>query len=389
MVGKSAIVISVALLAGPLPAAAGTYTQIYTQIYTQAATTDQPQIAFFGPSGVLYGVTRPAPKAAKGSPVGSIFSLTPPASGTSWTYATLYRFPSKCACAPIVTTQDAAGNLYGYTVPAGKKAIPETIFKFNPTTRTLTTLYTAPRTGVFSNSVVSGGDGNLYLSTSTSIEALPTAGGALTGVYTFTFAPDAGGVSALLSDGEGNLYGTLLANTSVSPVAAFEVNVASKSLVYQTPLDSTVAYELNSFVLDSSGTLWGSSNQGGATPPAFGYGTIYSFNPSSQTPSVAYDFSTTCKPSCSPSPVVVMGPNNVLYGIANGPGYLPKSWGTLYRYDTVANVYSTLYVFSKAQTIGGPVANTIAIDGAGATYGTYLFSSKSATGTEVVWQITP
>ena len=182
----------------------GTRAATYNAIYSAANSQAVPEVALFSPSGTLYGTTVTWYYAAKTAPSGTIFALTPPAAGsTSWTYSTLYSFPSKCKCSPVVSAMDSSGNLYGVTNSnKGGKGTAST-FKFDPTTGTLTTLYSSAI-----GNLSLGSDGLLYgigaggtAGNGTFLQLDPTSGGAPTVLYNLTSSES--GPSGLTTDGSG------------------------------------------------------------------------------------------------------------------------------------------------------------------------------------------
>jgi len=225
-------------LSAPAAAAAGTYTQIYTSV----ATTAEPRVAFFSPAGVLYGTTMPA--TASRTDTATIFALTPPQNGGSWSYATLYQFKAKCKCNVILTAQDDAGNVYGNTT-GRLRSIAETLFKFNLASKKLTTLYTFPEdTGGYGPVLAS--DGDLYFSLGLTIYQLSTKG-KLTSFYTFAGSNQS--EPTISQDGNGNLLGEIAVNQTAAPVSVYELNIARKSLVFQTKaLSEKVAAGITAFI---------------------------------------------------------------------------------------------------------------------------------------------
>jgi len=263
------------------------------------------------------------------------------------------------------------------------------VFKFNIATKTLTTLYTLPPDMGIGYPAY-GEDGNLYYTLGYSIYQLSTGGGSPIVIY--TFPSQSYGEITILPDGKGNLFGAVAVSAEEAGTAVYELNIASKQLVFETPaLSSAVAEGYpNGFVFDSKGLLWAANSEAGGSPDTIGPGDIYSFNPVTQAPTVTYNFSTTCKPSCLPAQSFVMGPHDVLYGVAVGPGFSGKgkSFGTLYSFKTVDSAYKTLYNFTKTEVGVGNVSPFIAVDAAGAAYGTFDYGEVSA-GPSVIWQITP
>jgi len=148
-----------------VPPASPTGTWKYSTLHLFAAGRDganpRGRLAI-GKNGVLYGTTSRAgisktPACSTDYGCGTVFSLTPPASGaTAWTEATLYVFTGKIGANVLGgLTLDSAGNLYGTAHSGGRLLLcPQngivnagcgTVFEISPpatgTTWTGTLLY--------------------------------------------------------------------------------------------------------------------------------------------------------------------------------------------------------------------------------------------------------
>ena len=317
-------------------------------------------------------------------------------SGTSWTYALLYRFPKKCKCDPIIAATDSSGSLYGYT-NLRHLNVGSTVFKFTPATGKLKTLYTFPTTAPLSpagnlvSSLTIGSKGALYGTTArggsdnfgTAFEYNTKGTGSPTvlfnSVETSYFAP-----SPLVSDGLGNLFGTI-GDSPNQEDAVFEWNIASAAFTFVTDMTSAqAAGSNNGVVFDSSGNLWGSSPTGGGINQV-GVGTLFGFNVASRTPSVVHTFA--LSPDGGDPTPVVMGPANTFYGIVQ-TGTNAVAHGTLFTYATATNTFTTAYAFSATDVAGGDPGGPIAVDSSGAAYGSFQFG-RNKTGTAVVFKIVP
>ncbi len=182
----------------------------------------------FGPDGDLYGT------AGFGGTIGAglVYKLSPRGSG-HWKETILFNFGNDAGGGYPYSRLifDAAGNIYGTTLNGGN-AGNGVVFELSPPTNggsaqwTETVLHSfddandgvEPRMGVIMDSA-----GNLYGTTEsggnigygTIFEVSPPAGGRRqtwteTVIYNFGFSPDGGspGLSGLVMDGSGNLFGT-------------------------------------------------------------------------------------------------------------------------------------------------------------------------------------
>jgi len=185
--------------------------------------------------------------------------------------------------------QAADGNLYGTTFYGGAYGIG-TVFKITPG-GTLTTLHSFDGTdgGNPEAGLVQASNGNLYGTTfyggdyGTVFEITP--GGALTTLHSFAGYPTEGSNpgAALVQATDGNLYGTTMdggANNScnvdgvVGCGTIFEITPEG-TLITLHNLDGTDGeFPQGGLVQHTNGTLYGTTNQGGAN----GDGTVFSLS---------------------------------------------------------------------------------------------------------------
>ena len=194
----------------------------------------------FDASGALYGTTVGGGSLGCDINVGTVFKLTPPAMpGGAWTESVLHRFTdNEGVNPPAGVIFDNFGALYG-TTQAGANGYG-TIFKLTPPSTT---------GGVWTINV---------LHSFTQNEGYPSYGnlvfdesGALYGATIF------GGTFG---------YGTIFKLTPPSATGG----IWSLSVLHSfTGNDGAIPYD--GLILDKSGTLYGTTNQGGA----YGYGTVF------------------------------------------------------------------------------------------------------------------
>lgn len=225
--------------------------------------------------GNLYGTT-----AGVGSGLarfGSVYKLDPAGHLT-----VLYRFTGGAdGRAPISgLTGDGAGNFYG-TTTGGGSAGAGVVYKLDNTGH-LTVLYnftggadgSAPFAGLVRDSA-----GNLYGTTSAGGDASARAGvvyrldvaGHLTVLHTFTGGADGGGPNSdLILDAAGSLYGTTTSggtgNTSGGAGVVYQLDATGhyRVLYNFTGAADGGAPQGGALVLDSLGTLYGTTSLGGS-----------------------------------------------------------------------------------------------------------------------------
>ena len=210
------------------PAGSGgawTFTQLYAFKSTTTGDGNTPLgTLVFDHAGNLYGTTQ----GGGTSNGGTVFKLSPPSSGGSWTETVLHSFSGSDGFAPVAGLyMDGAGNLYGTTVQGGNMADCGevgcgVVFKLSPGsggTWTELLLHRFVRTdGANPYGSLIFYHGNFYGTTSVStssggtvFELTPGHGGPwiFSTIHTFG-GPDDGQFpySGVTVDATGNLYGT-------------------------------------------------------------------------------------------------------------------------------------------------------------------------------------
>lgn len=236
-------------------------------------------------SGDLYGAA-----SRGGNGYGTLFKLTPAGTETR-----LYSFfPAFNGELPLGgLTRDSAGNFYG-TTSEGGDFTDGTVFELS-VTRKETVLLNLKAAGTGQNpfsAVLRDSAGNIY-STATlggafgegTVFGLNHAGKSAV-LHAFTGSPDgARPFSALVEDTAGNIYGTTLYGGLGSCAEAgdagcgviFKVTKAGQeSVLYSFAGGSADGqYPLAGLVLDSAGSLYGTTSEGGA----HGCGTVFKYTP--------------------------------------------------------------------------------------------------------------
>lgn len=288
------------------------------------------------PAGMLYGTTYDG--GANGW--GTVFELDP----ASRKLSTLHAFTSLNdggrPTAPL--TIDMAGTLYGttYTFGANGKGWG-TVFRLDPAARKLTTLH------AFTN----GGDGGRpqagvsLSSTQTMLYGTADQGGSESHGTVFALAPATAKLTVLHSFTDGGDGSLPVAGVTVGPGSA----------------------------------LYGTAEYGGA----HGEGTVYSLDPATRKLTVLHAF-TNLDDGGAPVAGLVADRSGMLYGTASTGG--ASRHGTVFKLDPVAKKLTTLHAFTNGGDGGAPEA-TLAIDAAGALYGTT--SAGGAHGQGTVFKLTP
>jgi uncharacterized repeat protein (TIGR03803 family) len=354
---------------------------------------------------------------------GSVFKITPAGALT-----TLYSFcavsstgPGELPCLDGRTPKNALiqaadGNLYGTTNGGGLglgrcTAAPSncdggTVFRISPA-GALSTLYsfcsqTTCADGSDPAGLVQGNDGNFYGTTESGGLNSPytnispgtifkiTPGGELTTLYDFCSTGGSNGagfcadgqnpyeIGSLLSDGQGNFYGTTFFGGSGSAGIVFEITSAGAYSVlvsntgcvtFCSPGASAIAGAFPSPVIQGSdGNLYGTTYEEGA----FNYGGGSIFEIASGVASTLYTFPCAVVEPCDtvgayPSGVLpsygalLQATDGNLYGLAqNGGTYnatCPSGCGTVFKFST------GLSPFVKTRTSSGIVGAAVTILG--------------------------
>jgi uncharacterized repeat protein (TIGR03803 family) len=357
-------------------------------------------------SGNLYGTT-PNGGSHNG---GTVFKLSP--SGTGWAETVLYNFCSQTNCTDgyypeVGLIMDGAGNLYG-TTDGGRGYGGGTVFKLAPSGAgwTETVLYNFcsqtnctdgynPQAGL-----IMDGSGNLYGTTDgggshswgTVFKLAPSGTGWTESVlYSFCsqasctdgYAPRA----RLILDGSGNLYGTTTNGGNsqnqgvayrLAPSGTGWVEAVLYSFCAQGGTACTDgAYPYGGLMMDGSGSLYGTTNQGGT-----GRGTVFKLarNGSGWTETVLYSFcaKSSCADGAYPTAGLIMDAAGNLYGTTQFAS--SNSGGVVFRLAPSGTGWTETVLYSFCSQNGcadgaTPYAGLI-MDGAGHLYGTTYYGGN-------------
>jgi uncharacterized repeat protein (TIGR03803 family) len=169
--------------------------------------------------------------------------------------------------------RDSQGNLFGTTMFDGGKISFGVVFKVTPSgTETVLHTFLGGSDGAHpKGSLISDSEGNLYGTTSSG-ERLKggtvfkiTPSGTMTELHTFSgpdgFDPNAG----LARDAEGNLYGTTFSGGTTNDGVVFEIASDGNESVLQNFLGSDGATPYSGLILDQNDNLYGTTGFGGAS----------------------------------------------------------------------------------------------------------------------------
>jgi uncharacterized repeat protein (TIGR03803 family) len=294
--------------------------------------------------------------------LGTVFELSPKTGG-GWTEKVLYSFSGPDGAFPNGRMRfDSAGNLYGSTREGGSSS-PCSNF--------------APGCGVvFKLSLNAGGgwtESILYRFTGGDDGIFPTTGvnfDAAGNIYGTTI--QGGGTSCDNSSGCGTVFKLTLA-----------AGVWTESIAYRFTGGSDGAYPAADVIFDSTGNLYGTTEQGGpscvvdGTPQASGCGTVFELAATSGgfTESVLYAFKAGTDGNNPESDLVFdnLGPTGSLYGATlggGGSGCSGGGCGTIFKLTPGSGGWteSILYAF-KGGTDGAEPFSRLIFDG-GVLYGT-------------------
>ncbi len=294
-------------------------------------TTFKKVYAFPGGVGGNFGPTSPLISDAHGNLYGAmkdggayddggIFELTPPAQGqTTWTETLIYSFDALSDQSGTIENglaMDSQGAIYGATqYGPGGGAICGGIFKLTPAGGGV---WTKTWPHVFSNSGSDGclPRGNLLLDSTGTIYGATQSGGTyfegtaytlvpppsgqtawtFTTIHQFTGGSDGAEPNGGLIGGAGNLWGTTTAggtgteciNTEYGCGTVFQLAGPAYTLTtwHDFGIGSDGFNPRAGLYQDASGTLWGTTQQGGAA----GLGTIYKLAPGTYDYSLVYAF---------------------------------------------------------------------------------------------------
>jgi uncharacterized repeat protein (TIGR03803 family) len=366
-------------------------------------------------AGNLYGVTSNGPGYGCYFGCGTFFRLSPNSDG-GWTYSLLYTF----AGGPDAESpngglmEDSQGNFYGTSVGGGITGCSGygcgTVFEISPSSGKIwkeKILYRFSNVGFVGENPLAGlledSTGNLYgtayyggvdcisynLGCAGTIFELSPASGKWTANSLYQFSPGSDGLdpfNAPVLDGAGNLYlSTALGGNyscgTQSCGGVFEFSPLANGAYSEHGIYdfTSINYELqyvSSFILDSSGNLYGTAEYAGtgSCSTDVGCGTVFELSPAANgawQQTVLYNFQND-KDGEFPTAALTFDAAGNLYGTTTGGPNPDGCCGTVFELTPGSNgqwAKKILYAFSG--TIDGNQPNsTLVFDSAGNLYGT-------------------
>jgi len=278
-------IVMITVLAGLVAAAAQAQTEIvlYTFCSLQGCTdgTLPDSNLITDAQGNLYGTTLYGGKNSQGV----AFEITPDGTET-----VLHSFGANVGAGPESLLFDAKGNLYGESCCTGDYVVGSV---FELTKRSFKFLYRFPRNNSAQGLWPGGGlvmdsAGNLYGTTTLGgadgwgIVFKVTQTKTETLLYSFTGGADGGQPdSGVIVDAKGNLYGTTVYGGAVGYGVVFELTASgSESILHTFEGGLDGAYPSSGLITDGQGNLYGTTESGGGSGcGGTGCGTVFKVTP--------------------------------------------------------------------------------------------------------------
>lgn len=396
----------------PPPQGGTGWTENVLYSFTGGADGGSPDSTLvLAPDGTLYGSSNGGGTAGSGT----VFALTPPASGqTSWTEAVLASFNGPNGASPVGLGLDASGALIGTSFDGGTRGEGGgTVFSLTPpqsggTSWTQTILHQfralgrdaiSPQgallmggSGTLFGTAGFGGTRNLGAVFALSPPAGNAAGWQKTLLHSFNGRDGSFPTGKLLQDRNGVLYGTTTlggpqgvngygAVYALMPPASGQTSWTEKMLYAFKGVGSADGANPGSgLIADASGVLYGTTGSGGTATSgnSLGNGTVFELVPpahgeSAWTETVLYRF--TGPDGATPEGALLADKSGTLYGTTYVGGSAGE--GTVFSLSPPAGkgtgwTATVLHSFNASVGNDGaiPGAEQLVQDGAGALYGT-------------------
>ena len=278
--------------------------------------------------------------------------------------------------------EDSAGNFYGTTAGGGSQGLG-TVYKLDPSGN-LTVLYSftgGPDGSSPFAGLVMDASGNLYgaaraaadfSNAGTIFKVNPSSPGSISVLHAFTGGSDGGTPYGTLILNGGNLYGTTLFGGTSSGVV-FQMDLSgNETVLYNFLGGSDGGSPFSGVVMDGSGNLYGTTSFGGSAHN----GVVYKLNPTTLQYTVLYSFQGGADGQ-NPTGGLVLDSSGTLYGTTNAAG---AGSGTVFKLVPSTLQYAVLHAFTGLSDGGNPYAGMV-IDPSGNLYGTTQFGGSSLLGT--------
>jgi uncharacterized repeat protein (TIGR03803 family) len=174
---------------------------------------------------------------------------------------------------------------------------------------------------------------------------------------------------ALVLDGAGNVYGTTSAGGDAGLGTVFKVDPQGvETVLYSFTGSPDGANPYAGLVMDNSGNLYGTAENGGA----FGFGTVFKID-ASGIETVLHSFAGSPTDGADPKARLIVDQNGNLYGTTFTGG--SSNSGTVFKIDTTGTEI-ILYNFTGGSDGGNPFGG-VTLDANGLLYGTTQNSTDS------------
>jgi uncharacterized repeat protein (TIGR03803 family) len=277
---------------------------------------------------------------------------------------------------PSAALTPFAGALFGTTTGGNSPDNPASIFRVDPATGTVTN-YAQP----YGNSFFGGllPVGNLLYGTAEDTPAAPAGSvfsfdpstATLTTIHAFTSDRDGAYPLGALAQNEGVLYGATVGGSN-DHGTLFSLDFASGHETVLHRFAGSDGDQPSAGVTYAFGALFGTTSQGGAN----GQGEVFRFDLTAHAFKVLHSF-TGGADGGSPVYSGVTALNGVLYGVTRLGG--ANGAGAVYRMDPYNGAETVLYSFTGAGDGWSPLCNLVVTSNA--AYGTTEFGGKTGLGT--------
>ena len=329
--------------------------------------------------GKLYGTTFLGGAAGQGT----VFKLGTDGSG----YNLLHVFSggSSDGAFPFATpVLDSSVNVYG-TTNSGGPANQGTVWKVASSGSSFTLLAGFPGSdgaGAQGAAMVDG-SGHLYGTTHDGgahsqgvVFGMKTDGTGFSVLHSFSGSDGGGPYGGLIRDGSGNLYGTTGAGGSLGKGTVFKMKTdgtAFSTLYSFSGSDGAQPYA--SLVLDGSGTLYGTTRDGGAP----NLGTVFKLKTDGSGFLTLHAFGGGTSDGQNPYAALTLDGSGNLYGTTRAGG--TSNLGTVFKLKTDGTGFALLHSFAGAASDGQSPQAAVILDLSGNLYGTTVNGGPTNQGT--------
>ena len=289
----------------------------------------------------------------------------PPSQAQTYTQSVVYNFTNNpdgdMPIAPLI--QDDKGNLYGTTTFGGTSG-SGIVFKINKAGKeTILHSFTGAPDGAYPFAgLVRDDAGNLYGTTFSGGTGSCTMGcgtvfkvsksGQEKVLYNFQNANDGSSpYSGLVRDDAGNLYGVAEKGGTLGGGVVFKLNKQGhETVLYNFSGGTDGLLPLGALLLDSAGTLYGTTEQGGD----YGHGTVFKLTKKGKL-TVLYSF-TGADDGDAPVATLLMDATGNLFGMTSQGGTYNK--GTVFKIGK-SGKFTSLYTFTGGADGARPLSSLI------------------------------